>query len=90
MEWNPNFKPEMIPSEEENGAFELVLYADNTTENISDLNHNLPGTAVYHTKDLFWPHPLKKDLWKYYARQDDIIILSNSAKFNPVPLKLDL
>lgn len=88
MEWNPNFKLKMQPSDDEAGVYELVLFADESTDTISALNHNLPGTDVWRTKDLFKPHPTKEDLWRYYGRRDDIIVLSNSEKFNPVPFEL--
>ena len=90
MEWNPVFKLEMQPSQDEPGSFEMVLFANADTETMSALNHNLPGVYEWRTKDLFkrHPDPLKPDMWSYYGRRDDIIILSNSEKFNPVPMEL--
>jgi thioester reductase-like protein len=88
MEWNPNFKLEMQPSDDEKGVYEMVLFVDTSTEHISALNHNVPGVSEWRTKDLFMPHPTKPTLWRYYGRRDDIIVLSNSEKFNPVPLEL--
>ena len=90
MEWNPVFKAEMQPSDDEPGAFELVLFADASTEKMSALNHNLPGVSLWRTKDLFKKHPdpSKSSLWSYYGRRDDIIVLSNGEKFNPVPMEL--
>jgi thioester reductase-like protein len=88
MEWNPHFKVDMQPSSDEEGAFELVLFADATTEKMSALNHNLPGIPEYRTKDLFKQHPEKPGLWRYSGRRDDIIVLSNGEKFNPVPMEL--
>lgn len=90
MEWNPVFKVEMQPSDDEPGAFELVLFADATTETMSALTHNFPGVSVWRTKDLFkrHPDPSKSSLWSYYGRRDDIIVLSNGEKFNPVPMAL--
>lgn len=90
MEWNPCFKLEMQPSDDETGAFELVLFADESTETISALNHNLPGVKEWRTKDLFkrHPDPGKEKLWTYFGRRDDIIVLSTTAKFNPVPMEL--
>lgn len=90
MEWNPIFKVEMQPSDDEPDAFELVLFADTDTENMSALNHNCPGIHEWRTKDLFKRHPdlQKSNLWSYYGRRDDIIVLSNSEKFNPVPMEL--
>ncbi|ORY19247.1 hypothetical protein BCR34DRAFT_595678 [Clohesyomyces aquaticus] len=55
---------------------------------MSALNHNMPGTSVYCTKDLFKQHPKKPQLGEYYGRRDDIVVLSNGEKFNPVPEKL--
>lgn len=88
MEWNPHFKVDMPPSPDEAGAFELVLFADESTKTISALDHNMLGVSEYRTKDLFRQHPEKPGLWKYYGRRDDIIVLSNGEKFNPVPLEL--
>lgn len=90
MEWNPIFKVEMQPSDDEAGAFELVLFADADTENMSALNHNFPGIHEWRTKDLFkrHPNPQKPNLWSYYGRRDDIVVLSNGEKFNPVPMEL--
>ena len=55
----------------------------------------------YRTRDLFIPHPTKSDLWRFCTlnlrlgreciadfldgRNDDIIVFSNSFKWNPVP-----
>ena len=88
MEWNSCFKLEMQPSDDD--AYELVLYSDASTESMSALYHNLPGTRKWRTKDLFKPHPSKPNLWRYYGRRDDIIVLSNGEKFNPVSMKLTI
>lgn len=88
MEWNPNFKLEMQPSEDEEDAYELVLFTCAKTERTSALNHNLPGVKVWRTKDLFKRHPSKPTLWRYFGRRDDIIVFSNGEKFNPVPFEL--
>ncbi|KAF1956304.1 acetyl-CoA synthetase-like protein [Byssothecium circinans] len=88
MEWNPVFKVDMQPCDDEPGTFELVLFADESTEKICALNHNLRGVGEYRTKDLFKQHPRKKGLWQYYGRRDDIVVLANGEKFNPVPMEL--
>lgn len=88
MEWNPHFKVDMQASSDEHGVFELVLFADENTKTMSALNHNMRGVTEYRTKDLFKPHPEKFGLWQYYGRKDDIIVLSNGEKFNPVPMEL--
>ena len=88
IEFHPSAKQELKPAED--GAFELVLYANEETEDTSWLNHNFPGLREYRTKDLFKPHPSKPGLWKFHARRDDIIVLSNGEKLNPIPLEIAL
>ncbi|KAI0159691.1 hypothetical protein GGR57DRAFT_458362 [Xylariaceae sp. FL1272] len=39
------------------------------------------------TKDLFTPHPILKDHWMYCGRFDNIIVLSNGEKLNPVGIE---
>ncbi|KAH8689541.1 putative NRPS-like enzyme [Talaromyces proteolyticus] len=68
-------------------TFELVVHADENMEDISILPHNMPGVREYRTNDLFKPHPTVPGLWKFYSRRDDIIVLSNGEKFNPIPLE---
>jgi thioester reductase-like protein len=90
MEWNPHFKLEMQPSEDQPDTYELVLFADESTAVISALNHNMPGVSQYRTKDLFIQHPRKPGLWQFYGRRDDIIVLSNGEKFNPIPMEMKI
>ncbi|KAL8793203.1 MAG: hypothetical protein Q9195_004233 [Heterodermia aff. obscurata] len=88
MEFHPDTKLELLPSDDD--AYELVLLADPTTESSCALNHNYPGVKEWHTKDLFRPHPTKSGLWKFHGRKDDIIVLSNGEKLNPVPMESHL
>lgn len=90
MEWNPNFRFEMQPSEHEKGTYEMVLFTDEATRSMSALNHNFPDIRTWRTRDLFLAHPTKPNLWQYYGRTDDIIVFSNSEKFNPVPAELKI
>ena len=51
------------------------------------MDYHFPGITSYRTRDLFKPHPFKAGLWKFHGRVDDIIVLSNGEKFNPVPIE---
>ncbi|UZP36435.1 hypothetical protein NXS19_004251 [Fusarium pseudograminearum] len=44
----------------------------------------------YGSKDLFEKHPHKPRTWKFVARLDDMIVLSNGENANPVPLESSL
>ncbi|KAJ4343931.1 hypothetical protein N0V95_006533 [Ascochyta clinopodiicola] len=66
----------------ENGLFELVLKPRDIK--YQTIFHTFPDIQEWRTKDLFKQHPSKPFLWKYSGRRDDIIVLSNGEKFNPV------
>ncbi|UPX12197.1 uncharacterized protein EKO05_0002760 [Ascochyta rabiei] len=66
----------------ENGLFELVLKPKDIK--YQAIFHTFPDIQEWRTKDLFRQHPSKPFLWKYSGRRDDIIVLSNGEKFNPV------
>ncbi|KAL8788720.1 MAG: hypothetical protein Q9213_001534 [Squamulea squamosa] len=83
LEFHPMYGADMQPSVDE--AFELVLHIDTKLEGIRGLDNNFPNIDIWRTKDLFRPHASKPNLWRFHGRTDDIIVLSNGEKFNPVP-----
>ena len=86
MEWHPAEDLTMELAEDD--AYELVMHVSSRTEGMSHLNHNFPGMTQYRTRDLFRPHPTKPNLWRFHGRRDDIIVLCNGEKFNPVPMEV--
>ncbi|KAF7519954.1 hypothetical protein G7054_g12910 [Neopestalotiopsis clavispora] len=80
-------KHEMQLYDASEGTYELVILADETNKDNCPVYHNLPGVNPYHTKDLFVRHPTKPNLYKYFGRRDDIIVLANGEKVNPIPLE---
>ncbi|KAI1426339.1 hypothetical protein F5Y12DRAFT_794552 [Xylaria sp. FL1777] len=44
----------------------------------------------YATADLFEPHPLVPNAWRYRGRADGLIILANGKKFDPLPIEDEL
>lgn len=89
-EFNPNFKHEMQLYDINEGTFELVVFANESNKDTTAVYHNLPGVTEFRTKDLFTRHPQKPQLFKYYGRRDDIIVLANGEKFNPLPLEANV
>ncbi|TVY83972.1 Non-canonical non-ribosomal peptide synthetase FUB8 [Lachnellula suecica] len=86
LEWNPHAKIRMDAAEDD--AFELVILTEGKGK--SPLDYHFPGITEYRTKDLIRQHPSKTGLWKFHGRRDDIIVLSNGEKFNPVPIETTL
>src|ERR1700733_14259424 len=46
-----------------------------------------PDLQEYSMKDLYSKHPTKHGLWLYRGRADDIIVLANGAKLNPLSME---
>lgn len=78
--WSSNAGVVMEPAED--GMSELVLKPKE--RKYQAVFYNFPELQEWRTKDLFRQHPSKPFLWKYGGRRDDIIVLSNGEKFNPV------
>ncbi|KAI1821167.1 acetyl-CoA synthetase-like protein [Xylaria intraflava] len=89
-EFHPDFNLELEVYDAKEGLYELVVTADEMSADFTPISHTLPGITAYHTKDLFVRHPYRPRLFKYHGRCDDIIVLANGEKFNPVPLELDI
>ena len=82
LEWHPSYGADMQPSDD--GSYELVLHREPKYQGIRGLDCSFRDIDQWRTKDLFRPHPSKPNLWKFHGRLDDIIILSNGSKINPV------
>ncbi len=67
--------------------YEMVLYRDMTMKRFRQVCHTNPNVEVWRTKDVFKPHPTEPNLWQFQGRIDDIMVLGNGEKFNPVPIE---
>ena len=90
MEFHPDLSMEMQLVDDDDDSCEMVLFNEEETKDFSMLYHNFPGVYEFRTKDLFRPHPSKSGLWKFHARRDDIVVLSNGEKLNPVSMEANL
>ncbi|CAJ2506595.1 Uu.00g077810.m01.CDS01 [Anthostomella pinea] len=88
-EFNPSLIHEMQLYNLNEGTFELVIFADESAKDTNPLYHNVPGVSPYYTKDLFTQHtdPEKRNLFKYYGCKEDILVMANWEKVNPIPLE---
>jgi nucleoside-diphosphate-sugar epimerase/aryl carrier-like protein len=84
FEWAPNFNIHMDPVSD--NLYELVFRRGDNRE-VNGIFHSFPSLREYRSKDLYIRHPTKKHLWQYSSRSDDIIVLSNGEKFNPVDME---
>lgn len=82
----PHAKPYLLFEPESSGAsqdlFHLVIMPGLKQKVLSDR-----PDGSYGTKDLFQRHPTIPDLWKFAARKDDIIVMLNGEKADPIPVE---
>ncbi|CZR57114.1 related to NRPS-like enzyme [Phialocephala subalpina] len=79
---------EMEPIHDEEDHFELILNRQSPNVWHQPVFENFPHLEQWRTKDLFKKHPTKPELWLFKGRKDDIIVLSNAEKFNPVSTEI--
>ncbi|KAL8772287.1 MAG: hypothetical protein Q9209_002499 [Squamulea sp. 1 TL-2023] len=68
----------------EDGLHEQILVRRKELDLFQSIFSTYPDICVFPTKDLYRKHPVKPDLWKFSGRLDDVIVLLNAEKFNPV------
>ncbi|KAJ6110696.1 NRPS-like enzyme [Penicillium sp. IBT 16267x] len=85
FEWNPAYGVKMDPQGD--GLYELIIPRGPDSRRIHGIFHTCPDLKEYHTNDLFVQHPERPELWKYHGRNDDVLVLSNGEKLNPVSLE---
>ncbi|KAJ5435765.1 Male sterility NAD-binding [Penicillium cf. griseofulvum] len=85
FEWNEAYGVEMHHVGE--SIFEMVIPRQENSRDFKGIFHTYPDINVYPTNDLYTPHPTNPRLWKFHGRKDDVIVLSNGEKFNPVGME---
>lgn len=76
----------MDPIGDDQGLHEMVIHRDPRISQFQGVFITQPDIDVWRTRDLFEKHPTK-NMWKFRGRRDDVIVLSNGEKFNPVTME---
>lgn len=83
FEWCPEAGIDMQHEEED--LYEMVIKPNSDGDRRGQgVFFTFPEISEWRTKDLWRPHPEKSGLWRFAGRKDDVIVLSNGEKFNPV------
>ncbi|KAJ9252890.1 hypothetical protein DTO195F2_7311 [Paecilomyces variotii] len=85
FEWNEAYGLDM--QDFGDGLYEMVIPRQQNSREFQGVFHIYPEIKVYRTNDLYIQHPTNPRLWKFYGRKDDVIVLSNGEKFNPVGME---
>jgi len=83
---NPNLKG-MQFRERPDGLYELFMVRDLETDKLHPTWYTFPTEKVYSMKDCYARHPTEPNLWMFKGRGDNVIVLSNGEKFNPVSME---
>lgn len=85
FDWNPAYGVDMQHVSDD--MYELVIPRRPDSRRMHGIFHTFPDRTEYRSNDLFVRHPEHPHLWKYHGRLDDVIVLSNGEKLNPVTLE---
>lgn len=88
IHFHPNAGLELRPHP--SGFYELFIVKDSKLESWQTIFSTFPDLTEYSFNDLFSKHPTKPDLWHHEGRADNIIVLSNGEKLNPLSLELTI
>src|SRR6187402_1027750 len=69
------------------GIFEFVIVNDARTNKYHGIFEVFPTLSEYRSRDLYAPHPEAPGWLRYQGRADDLIVLSNGEKINPIPME---
>ncbi|KAL1847203.1 putative NRPS-like protein biosynthetic cluster [Paecilomyces lecythidis] len=69
------------------GIFELIIPNKPEFHKFHGTTQTFPHLAEYRSRDLYSPVPGEDGWMRYQGRNDDLIVLSNGEKINPVPLE---
>ncbi|OKL59056.1 hypothetical protein UA08_05968 [Talaromyces atroroseus] len=72
------------------GLYDHVIVRDTAAGMTQSVFETFPDLEEWPTKDLYEKHPHKPDHWLHRGRGDDIIVLSNGEKFNPLTIEAGL
>jgi acyl-CoA synthetase (AMP-forming)/AMP-acid ligase II len=84
VEGQPHVKPYLVLRPVDGEIHEAIVldgYKGKTVTNSND------PPKSFHTSDLFVPHPVLPDRWKFVGRLDDRITLLNGEKILPLPIE---
>ncbi|MCJ1242991.1 hypothetical protein MMC30_000187 [Trapelia coarctata] len=73
--------------ERPDGLHELFLVRDPETDKLHSAWYTFPTAKEYSMKDCYAKHPTEPNLWVFKGRGDNIVVLSNGEKFNPVSME---
>ncbi|RYC62092.1 hypothetical protein CHU98_g4091 [Xylaria longipes] len=69
------------------GLYELFFVKKLQYKRWQGLFYTFPEDTEYSTKDLFAPHPTEPGRWLCVGRADDVVVLSNGEKVQPVDIE---
>ncbi|QMW25955.1 hypothetical protein G4B84_001200 [Aspergillus flavus NRRL3357] len=81
------YYPDIHMELHEEGLYEMVIRRSPDSRLLHGVFHVFPELQEWRTKDLFSKHPTEGGLWRFESRTDDIIVLGNGEKVNPIEME---
>lgn len=86
VSYSPFYGSEFRPTGTD-GLYEHCVVRNRDLEIFQSVFFTYPDLLEFRTKDLYEKHPTKENLWRYRGRIDDLIVLSNGEKLNPLDME---
>jgi thioester reductase-like protein len=80
-EWSP--KAGVVMEPQMDGLHEMVIKRVKGSK-VQAVFYNFPELDEWRTKDLYEQHPKNPSMWMYKCRKDDVLVLNNGEKLNPI------
>ncbi|MDI1486647.1 MAG: hypothetical protein OHK93_005879 [Ramalina farinacea] len=87
LDWNHRLFKNLLGAHvchQSGNLYEMVLSKTSTTMEYQPRFAIFPELSEFHSRDIFSPHPTEPDLCSYEGQLDDLIVLSNGLKVNPL------
>ncbi|KAB8272953.1 hypothetical protein BDV30DRAFT_226948 [Aspergillus minisclerotigenes] len=81
------YYPDIHMELHEEGLYEMVIRRSPNSRLLHGVFHVFPELQEWRTKDLFSKHPTENGWWRFESRTDDIIVLGNGEKVNPIEME---
>lgn len=87
-----HFNPAMLAElrHRMDNLYELVVRRSSTNADAQPVFALFPDLEEFETRDLFSPHPDLPDLWMHCGRRDDLVVLLNGEKTNPISFEAEI
>ncbi|KAK2061525.1 thioester reductase domain-containing protein [Colletotrichum caudatum] len=81
VDWRP------VSGEDDDVYEQVIVRKEGGGDPLQGIFITFPDISEYNTRDMYRKHPTLPDHWLFHGRSDNVIVLSNGEKLNPVTIE---